>query len=127
MRVTINVPSVGGNLASVRKVVHTWAEVVHAEATSLQLIATELVSNAIGVSPPETSVLVTLDHLPGRVEVSVADHGPGLLFEAETLDLPSPAAQRGRGLPIVAALVDELALERRGDRTVVTARKFTAI
>lgn len=124
---TIEVPAVGGRLSEMRRLVETWAQVVGAEPTALQLIATELLANAINVSPPDTSVFVTLDRPPGRVAVAVADRGPGLCEGSVSFDLPSPASYRGRGLPIVTALADELTVERVEDLTVVTATKFTVI
>lgn len=124
---TIELSSAGGHLAEIRRLVESWAQDVGAEPTALQLIATELVTNAINVSPPDTAVLVTLDHPPGRVEVTVADRGPGPSGGRVSFEAPSPGSYRGRGLPIVSALSDELTVERVDEVTVVTATKFTVV
>ena len=47
-------------------------------------------------------------------------------FESGSFDEPGPQSIRGRGLPIVQALVDLVAVERRNGQTkVVATRRLT--
>ena len=84
----------------------------------LTLAANEAVANAIehGSQNPEDSILVTFCATPGTVRFEVRDQGT---FTVGARD-PEALSQRGRGLPLMAALVDEVDLKPRDDGTVVT-------
>jgi len=91
------------------------------EAADLMLVATELAANAVRhASGQRGSVLL-------RASVS----GPDVVLEVEddggtdaplpdgTIEAPEPLAERGRGLFLVRALVDELGSEVVDGRTVI--------
>lgn len=121
MRVTIELPPEGGQLRHVRRLVQSWGDAVNAEWESLPLIATELVSNALAVSPPDEPVHVTLQASGGDVTVSVLDAGSGL--KSSSFAPPPVTSPRGRGLSIVDRLADHLSIERVDGHTLVTAKK----
>jgi len=88
----------------------------------LLLAASEAVSNAIEHgSPPdgghiEIQVVVQRD----GATLIVTDEGAGGDADIDTLsDPPSPTSTRGRGIPIMRSLADELSVARAGDGTRV--------
>jgi anti-sigma regulatory factor (Ser/Thr protein kinase) len=86
----------------------------------LALVVTELVTNAVEASPgPSASIEIQVRFGAGpAIILQVADEGSGFDLSQQPA-LPTERAVRGRGLPIVHALMDELTVERRGDHTVV--------
>ncbi|MCL5961227.1 MAG: HAMP domain-containing histidine kinase, partial [Chloroflexi bacterium] len=58
----------------------------NADTDRLERIFTNLITNALKYSPPETEVLVKAQQTNGEVMVSVTDHGIGIATE----DLPHP-------------------------------------
>jgi anti-sigma regulatory factor (Ser/Thr protein kinase) len=90
----------------------------------LALVITELVTNAVEASPGPNAVVevvATLEDGP-EVVLSVSDAGAG--FQMVTMpNLPPHATIRGRGLPIVNALMDHIGIEREHGRTQVTASR----
>ncbi len=89
----------------------------------LALVVTELVTNAIEASPgPGSEVEVSGRFERGQAELDVVlavrDHGTGFASNGEP-KLPAPGSVRGRGLPIVNALMDTLTVAREQDWTVV--------
>lgn len=119
MRISIELQRIGGQLSSIRRLVSDWAEAVSADQESLSLIATELVTNALAVSPDDEPVVLWLDHTGNEAQLSVVDAGPGL--EGERFEAPPPTSDRGRGLAIVDGLADRLEIYRADGCTVVTA------
>lgn len=90
----------------------------------LQLIASELFTNAVEHGDNETVRLeVTLSH--EHAGVSVRSHGVvAHLPPAADWRVAGQESVTGRGLGIVRALADELTVERQGDDVTVTARCF---
>jgi anti-sigma regulatory factor (Ser/Thr protein kinase) len=88
----------------------------------LALVATELVINALAVSPKGAVVeLVVFTVDDGSIEVVVTDRGPGPPpLPACTPPLGSP---RGRGLFLVEQLSDAFTFERQGDHTLARCRR----
>ncbi|MDZ7677712.1 MAG: ATP-binding protein [Acidimicrobiales bacterium] len=86
----------------------------------LALVVTELVTNAVEASPGPDATIEVHGHFDRgpTVVLQVSDHGRGFDL-ARSLEFPAVRAVRGRGLPIVDALTDDLVVERRGDTTVV--------
>lgn len=121
MRVTIELSPEGGQLRHVRRLVQSWSDAVRAEWDTLTLVTTELVSNALAASPPDVPVEITLQLSPHEVSVSVLDAGSGL--KTRSFAPPPASSRRGRGLAIVDQLADQLTIDRRDGRTLVTARK----
>ena len=86
----------------------------------LALVITELVTNAVEASPgANAQVEVRAEVADGpQVVLTVSDAGSGFQI-ATSPRLPGGAAIRGRGLPIVNALMDGLEVRRIEGRTRV--------
>jgi serine/threonine-protein kinase RsbW len=87
----------------------------------LALVITELVTNAVEASPgPNAKIEVRAEVTDGpHVRLVVTDAGGGFDLIGSPR-LPSDRAIRGRGLPIVNALMDVLDVRRVDGRTRVT-------
>ena len=89
----------------------------------LALVVTELVTNAVEASPgPHHEVALRASCDDDGIHMVIVDEGDGFALTG-SVDTPEPTAIRGRGLPIVQALMDAVSVERRDQRTVVTARR----
>ena len=121
MRVVIEVPRSQARLAVIRRLVRAWAQGVGADPDELPLVATELVTNALNAASDDGSVFLRLEHDAASLCLTAIDDGPG--FELLSVDSPPPDALRGRGLPLVRAVMDELRVERVDGHTMVSARK----
>jgi anti-sigma regulatory factor (Ser/Thr protein kinase) len=119
MRLSIELAPHSGQLKHIRRLVADWAQAVRADRDSLSLIATELVTNALAVTPPTEPVVLWLDHDDVEAQLSVVDAGHGL--SAPHFDPPPPTSIRGRGLAIVDRLADRLEIYRADGCTIVTA------
>ena len=78
-------------------------------AYDLELIASELVTNAIHHTPSGQEggkLTVTIEHQPGRARLEVTDRGTSCWHPAQRGG--DGVAEHGRGLQIVAALADEI-------------------
>jgi anti-sigma regulatory factor (Ser/Thr protein kinase) len=106
-------------LHCVRRVIDVWLQCHDVEADSIQLIATELLTNAFAVTPPGGRVEMELRRSPGTVELSVTDRGPG--FDPDDVAGAEPNEVRGRGLLIVRDLADHVLVRREDASTVITA------
>lgn len=114
-----------GELAGLRATAGRWLGahgVQSDECMELVLVISELVSNAIqATADGGTPVELRLRLVDGTVAMTVADRGPGF-DHADVAELETMAevgATRGRGLPIVAAMTDELTTSRRAGVTEV--------
>ena len=92
-------------------------------ASDLQLIASELFTNAVehGVAPTVELAVESTDQYAGVVVTSggtAGGVGPVVDWSVAAAD-----AANGRGLGIVRRLSDEVIVERERDRFVVTARR----
>ncbi|WP_195210391.1 ATP-binding protein [Actinomarinicola tropica] len=93
----------------------------------LCLAITELVTNAIEASPTSAAeVSIQAVYSEPDIYLEVVDHGNGFSLDSDTFDEPGPQSIRGRGLPIVQALVDLVAVERRNGTTKVVATRRLA-
>jgi anti-sigma regulatory factor (Ser/Thr protein kinase) len=94
-----------------------------AVATDLELIASELVTNAIEHGAGHT-VRITLDCRDGTAVLTVESAGPspgvGPVREWEVAD---PTSIAGRGLGIVRRIADEVRVDQTSDRLAVTVRR----
>ena len=77
----------------------------------LEQMLDNLLDNAIGVAPPDTSIHVSVANASGQIEVSVQDEGPGLTVQEQSRATSrfwrAPGAEpggSGLGLSIVAEL-----------------------
>src|SRR5579875_494952 len=82
----------------------------------LQLIASELVTNALAVSTDPIGVEMSVHH--GQLEVAVADHHS----DHPAVRHAGPLAPAGRGLVVVSALSDAWGVRARPAGKVVWAR-----
>lgn len=125
-RLDARFPAVIDSVPTARHNVARWlsgAKVDTEVRDELALVITELVTNAVEASPGpgaeiEVSGRFQEDHAQLTVVLVVRDYGNGFAPEGDP-ELPHPASVRGRGLPIVNALMDELDVIREEDCTVV--------
>lgn len=90
-------------------------------ADEMELIASELASNAIRHTPSGQlggQFTITVRTAPGWARLEVADTGTG---HWSAPDIPGPDPEYGRGLAIVAALADKLGHDLRPDGQVMWA------
>lgn len=86
---------------------------------TLVLVVSELSTNAIeALANPAAEFTVRVRDARAAVIVEVEDGGPGF-GEAFSRPGASPTSERGRGLAVVRALVDEFSVRTRRGRTVV--------
>jgi serine phosphatase RsbU (regulator of sigma subunit)/anti-sigma regulatory factor (Ser/Thr protein kinase) len=114
-------PVEAGSATAARRSVAEWLEaqdVRGARVPDLLLALTELVTNA--VRSARTAVEVRCWLTAGAITLEVTDDGPGfdptIPRDARDLD---PLAERGRGLFLVAALVDECTIESGPNGSIV--------
>jgi len=97
-----------------------------AVAADLELITSELVTNAIEHGIGRT-VRITLDCRNGTAVLTVESSGPsagvGPVGDWEGAD---PASIAGRGLGIVRRIADEVRIDQTADRLAVTVRRHLA-
>ncbi|WKU05988.1 HAMP domain-containing sensor histidine kinase [Micromonospora sp. HUAS LYJ1] len=113
---------------------------VPGDAVRLHQVVANLLANARVHTPPGTTVTTRIAPVPGAVELSVTDDGPGVppelrdeVFERFARGDSSRSRQHGStglGLAIVAAVVEAhhggVTLESRPGRTVFTVRLPTS-
>jgi len=113
-------------VAPARNDLTAWLEassISPAPVSDVELIVSELVSNAVDAAPGrEVTLAARLHSAVDRLEVSVSNDG-----SADQIGDPSEwapdevLAKRGRGLMIVAALSDEVQVTEQDERVTVTA------
>jgi anti-sigma regulatory factor (Ser/Thr protein kinase) len=87
----------------------------------MALAITELVTNAVEASPTASApILVHATYIGQDLCIEVIDEGQGFTLD-DSEARPSPKSIRGRGLPIVRALVDAVEVDRSDGRTRVVA------
>jgi serine phosphatase RsbU (regulator of sigma subunit)/anti-sigma regulatory factor (Ser/Thr protein kinase) len=107
-----------------RHLLADWLELLaveEAERADLLLVASELCSNAVRHATGAPRSLALRAYADGdAVVIEVEDDGEGFHLGARYDDeVPDPELERGRGLYVVEALTDDVAVRREGDRTVV--------
>lgn len=123
MKLQLEIPPDTAELRRTRRIIDGWASAHRLPSDSLNLVATELLANAMAVCPAEQRILLVLDLHGEEVAVTVTDCGPDG-FDLDPDSVIDPEATRGRGLQIVRHLCNRLSVERIGDRTVVTAYQY---
>ena len=85
----------------------------------MMLVASELCTNAVeALANPRAEITLRMHDMDDRIELEVEDFGPG--FGGATGRRGArDRDERGRGLQVVASLVDELSVERKRGRTTV--------
>jgi anti-sigma regulatory factor (Ser/Thr protein kinase) len=86
---------------------------------ALRLATTEAVANALRHQGTADDAVVRIRADEEGVEVEVSSHGP---FQLRN----DTSADRGRGLPLIVALMDEAVFSRRNGTTSVLLRKRAA-
>jgi anti-sigma regulatory factor (Ser/Thr protein kinase)/GAF domain-containing protein len=117
----LRLPPETATLSAVRRDTRAWLDNLHVaddEANDVVLAVNEAVANAIEHAYAEADPQPVQVH--GRVEddllvVAVGDEGEWRQ--------PSDDPTRGRGLPIMRALMDDVAVDRRDEGACVTLRK----
>jgi PAS domain S-box-containing protein len=107
------------SLRAFRGTLRRWLAAAGSEAEMLQdvtMAANEAIQNAIehGHGLTRRGVDVVLARSDGTIEVTVRDHGSWR---------PPRESSRGRGLPLMRALMDDVAIEPGSDGTTVTLRR----
>ena len=90
------------------------------ELFELKVAATEALTNAIRGSLDGRPVDVAVQPHEDAIEVEVSNHGAFELGDPAISDIES---ERGRGIPLMFALVDEVEFASNGDGTRVRIRK----
>jgi len=92
-----------------------------ATVDDMALAITELVTNAVEASPTASApILVHATYIGQNLCIEVIDEGHGFTMD-DSAARPGPKSIRGRGLPIVRALVDAVEVDRSDGRTRVVA------
>ena len=121
---TRSMPPASSEVRSVRRAIRAALEEAGADdqlADDAELVASELLTNAVE-QRPDGAIEVVVRHHPPAVTLAVSHpSGDGHLPPVETWpSLPDAAGSRGRGLPIVAALTERVEVERDADVTSIT-------
>lgn len=119
-----------GNVRPIVKEIIAEAEQYIADESmllDLSLALTEAVANAALHADPGCGgceVVIRLSVEPrSKVRLEVRDPGSGFVPDLESLDAPGPDCEAGRGLFIITALMDEVAVASDGGGTVVSFEK----
>jgi serine/threonine-protein kinase RsbW len=120
-------PAVPGSARVARAIVRDAATEVGLDSDrtwDLMLATSEAFANAIqhGRAWSNECILLTTEPYPGGLRVEVTDCG-------SFTDTPEPTpidATSGRGIPIIAAVVDHLEVRNLGGRTLVRFERHTA-
>ena len=124
LRATIDsVPTARHTLINWLRELHVPRPVVD----DLALAVTELVTNAVEASPsPASEVKIEAGYTEPDLYVEVCDEGDGFTLDRDRIAHgPASHSIRGRGLPIVQALVDLVSVERHeGCTKVIVTRRL---
>jgi signal transduction histidine kinase len=71
-------PLIAGRRQHVRRRVDNDAATVVGDPAKLQDILRNLIENASNYSPEGSEITIDARHVPGAIEISVADRGPGI-------------------------------------------------
>ena len=101
-------------------------ESLSSRAFAVELVAREALNNAVlhGNAGDEKK-RVTFELRCGRewIRLSIRDEGPGFHWRARRREVPSGAADSGRGLPILALYAARVQFNRCGNRVTLWLRK----
>ena len=118
----LSVPVRASALREVRRVLHGWLAAAGAvDPDGIVLAVDEAVSNAIEHGRPSAG-----DDDDGPIIVHVAEAGGGVLIEVSDPGRWKPPTldeSRGRGFPLMTALMDDVSVERNGSTTVVRMQR----
>jgi anti-sigma regulatory factor (Ser/Thr protein kinase) len=122
----IIIPSKLEHLPRVRDLVESMAEQAGFSPQETQRIVTaafEAVANAVTHGSPvgaENTVCVDVLVYPDKMVVEVADQGPGF-GKVSSREMPDVSSSRGRGIPLMHTLVDDVQLvAENGGKVILT-------
>jgi anti-sigma regulatory factor (Ser/Thr protein kinase) len=120
--VHLSLPARAENVAVVRHVMGAFGEVAdlpHERMDDVRLAVTEACTNVVrhAYDGPGGIIDVLVRPTESRLEVMVSDTGRGI---GPSVDRSGP----GLGLPMIAALADELSIDRSGDAGSTVAMSF---
>ena len=104
------------------------SQCVPGEEFGVELAVREALENAVvhgNQEDPETKVHIRCRCQPGEeICIVVTDQGKGFDFEKTMGNglTPDPAAERGRGIPLMKAYMDEMHFERDGSEVHMRKR-----
>ncbi len=123
-------PATSMSLANLRRdaALFVTSAIPTADTVDLQLVVTELLTNAREAAGPVAEVSIEIATSDARVEITVTNditvmktaEDAGASFEAQTT-MPAADSARGRGLAIVEQLTSSLEVAVSGEQTIVTA------
>lgn len=102
---------------------HLTAHGHKAKCFELELLAREALGNAVHHGSRDDgsqSVSARLSVRPGRIELCVADSGPGFDWRNVSACLPDPSSEAGRGLCILKCYADTVEFNDAGNRVCMT-------
>ncbi len=122
-RLSLHLAPDAAALAPMRAALRRWlgGRVSGADSADLELVATELCANALEAGSGKEEVVVEAELAADVVCLGVTASGPAPRWPVRRST--APLRPRGRGLDIVEALVDRLALRADGERTTVSIER----
>ncbi|MEN6520815.1 MAG: anti-sigma regulatory factor [Armatimonadota bacterium] len=126
LQAKLDLPGSSKNLQSVREVIESTASEVGFSVDDVRKIVTaafEAVANAVTHGSPlesKNTISITISVYADKLVVEVADQGEG--FPLNILKkMPDTSSPRGRGIPLMYSLVDEVKFENNsGGRVILT-------
>src|SRR5260221_9437654 len=118
----LSVPARFPEVSALRHAVDAFLQSNTAEHVrhQLLLVVSELCTNAVeALHNPRGELTLRVRNLDDIVVIEVVDLGPGFGADAVGRRGSRDTDERGRGLQVVATLVDELSVDRLGGRTTV--------
>lgn len=123
----LDLPGSSKNLQSVREIIETTADEVGFSVDDVRRIVTaafEAVTNAVIHGSPlgnKNTVGVTISVYTDKLVVEVDDQGGG--FPLNVLKkMPDTSSPRGRGIPLMYSLVDEVSFKNNGGGKVILTK-----
>ena len=119
-RVALWAPQAAGKSVTVTAGGETHGSVL-AIPGALEQILDNLISNALNVSPPDSTITLTVEHTPSWLTLHVIDQGPGLNAEARQRAFDRfwrVPGSRSKGSGLGLAIVAELAAQSGGQATL---------
>ena len=121
-------PAESGSVPWARRAAAGWLAAAGASepvTQDVQLVLSELVTNAVQASPPDDEIRVELTAVPLGWGIAVSDRGGCFALPAQGA-APSPLAVGGRGLRVVSEIAGPLSVEQDHGWTVVRTTVATA-
>ena len=122
-------PAESGSIPSARHLAAGWLSAAGASepaSRDVQLVLSELVTNAVRASQPDDEIRVELTAGPLGWGVAVSDCAGDFVLPAADV-VPGPLAVGGRGLHVVAEVAGPLSVEHEHGWTVVRTTVAAAV